>query len=132
MVQKYMLQLPSSRVQINGPKFDDNCRNIRAFLSTNRVPYHRVDTDRLLQSKTASLSQEKASSSIVVDDEIRVSHPPTVRKVAESLGFQTIPKRSVYDIVIIGGGPAGLAAADGGVVGWGGPGDECTQVPDCP
>ena len=40
-----------------------------------------------------------------------VSGTPTVRKVAESLGFQTVPKLERYDTVIIGGGPAGLAAA---------------------
>ena len=39
IVQKYMLNLPSSRVQIIGSKFDDDCREIRAFLSMNRIPY---------------------------------------------------------------------------------------------
>jgi thioredoxin reductase (NADPH) len=38
VVQKYMLSLPSSRVQIVGSKFDDDCREIRTFLSMNRIP----------------------------------------------------------------------------------------------
>ena len=46
-----------------------------------------------------------------MDGSFCVSHPPTVRKVAEALGFQTAPHRQSYDVVIIGGGPAGLAAA---------------------
>ena len=31
--------------------------------------------------------------------------PPTVRKVAEALGFQITPKHQSYDVVIVGGGP---------------------------
>ena len=111
IVQKYMLQLPSSRVQIIGSQFDNDCREIRSFLSTNRVPYEWIDTDDNQQPQQASPSRGKAGPSIIVDHLHHVSHPPTVRKVAEALGFQTIPERALYDVVIIGGGPAGLAAA---------------------
>ena len=111
MVQKYMLQLPSSRVQIIGSKFDASCRDIRTFLSTNQIPYQWTDSDRSRQSGFAATSHGDVSPSIIVDDVHTVSRPPTVRKVAESLGFQTIPKLKRYDTVIIGGGPAGLAAA---------------------
>jgi thioredoxin reductase (NADPH) len=38
VVQKYMLNLPSSRVQIVGSRFDGDCREIRTFLSMNRIP----------------------------------------------------------------------------------------------
>ena len=111
MVQKYMLQLPSSRVQIIGSKFDDSCRDIRTFLSTNQIPYQWTDSARSRQSGLAAASRGYATPSIIVDDVHTVSGTPTVRKVAESLGFQTIPKLERYDTVIIGGGPAGLAAA---------------------
>jgi thioredoxin reductase (NADPH) len=111
VVQKYMLNLPSSRVQIVGSKFDDDCREIRTFLSMNRIPYEWVDRDRSAQLALADPARDVAGLSVIVDDSFCVSHPPTVRKVAEALGFQTAPLHQCYDVVIVGGGPAGLAAA---------------------
>jgi thioredoxin reductase (NADPH) len=111
VVQKYMLNLPSSRVQIVGSKFDDDCREIRTFLSMNRIPYEWADRDRSAHLAPTDQACDVAGLSVVVDESICVSNPPTVRKVAEALGFQTAPHRRNYDVVIIGGGPAGLAAA---------------------
>ncbi len=47
---------------------------------------------------------------VVVDQEICLSESPTVRDVARALGYQTAPKSDGYDVVIVGAGPAGLAA----------------------
>src|SRR5580700_10605999 len=110
-VQKYMLNLPSSRVKIVGSKFDNDCREIRNFLSMNRIPYEWVDRDRSALLASADPACDVAGLSVVVEGSFCVSHPPTVRKVADALGFQTAPHHQNYDVVIIGGGPAGLAAA---------------------
>src|ERR1700722_6387720 len=99
VVQKNMLNLPSSRVQIVGSKFDGDCREIRTFLSMNRIPYEWVDRERHPQSAPTDQACEVASLSVVVDGSFCVSHPPTVRKVAEALGFQTAPHRQNYDVV---------------------------------
>jgi thioredoxin reductase (NADPH) len=111
VVQKYMLNLPSSRVQIVGSKFDADCREIRTFLSMNRIPYEWVDRERSPQLTSTHPACDVSRLSVVVDGSFCVSHPPTVRKLAEALGFQTAPHRQSYDVAIIGGGPAGLAAA---------------------
>lgn len=111
VVQKYMLNLPSTRVQIVGSKFDEGCREIRSFLSMNRIPYEWVDHSRDARLVLADGACDVVGLSVVVDGTFCVNHPPTVRKVAEALGFQTAPHRQTYDVVIIGGGPAGLAAA---------------------
>ena len=47
-VQKYMLDLPSSRVQIVGSKFDDGCRDIRTFFARERFAMDSIHHQHLL------------------------------------------------------------------------------------
>jgi hypothetical protein len=91
VVQKYMLSLPSSRVQIVGSKFDDDCREIRTFLSLNRIPYEWADRDRSAHLAPTDQACEVAGLSVVVDGSFCVSDPPTVRKVAEALRPNAFP-----------------------------------------
>jgi thioredoxin reductase (NADPH) len=95
--QELARETPSSRVQISGSKYDDNCRAIRAFLSANRIQYDW------------SLSMPETGIAVAIDG--ATLEDPTVRRVAEGLGFQTVPKHQHYDIIIAGAGPAGMAAA---------------------
>jgi thioredoxin reductase (NADPH) len=99
IAQKLARETPSSRVQITGSKYDNNCRAIRAFLSANRIQYDY------------SPSITEPESDITVSVEGTALENPTVRRVAEALGFQTVAKHQQYDIVIAGAGPAGMAAA---------------------
>jgi thioredoxin reductase (NADPH) len=92
-------EVPSSRVQISGSKYDDKCRAIRAFLSANRIQY----------DYRPSITEPE--SDIKVSVEGTSLENPTVRRVAEALGFQTVPKDQQYDVIIVGAGPAGMAAA---------------------
>jgi thioredoxin reductase (NADPH) len=46
-----------------------------------------------------------------VDSSTYLGDPLTVRKVAEALGIRTFPAKADHDVVVVGGGPAGLAAA---------------------
>jgi thioredoxin reductase (NADPH) len=99
LAQKLARETPSSRVQISGSKYDDKCRAIRAFLSANRIQYDWQP------------SGTEPETGIIVSVEGTSLENPTVRRVAEVLGFQTVPKRQQYDIIIAGAGPAGMAAA---------------------
>jgi thioredoxin reductase (NADPH) len=99
MAQDLARDTPSSRVDISGSKYDTNCRAIRAFLSANRIQYDWRP------------SITDSESGIAVSVEGTLLESPTVRRVAEALGFQTVPKHQHYDIIIAGAGPAGMAAA---------------------
>jgi thioredoxin reductase (NADPH) len=99
LAQKLAREIPSSRVYISGSKYDNNCRAIRGFLSANRIQYDWEPT------------MVEPESGIRVSVEGTPLESPTVRRVAEALGFQTVPKHLHYDIIIAGAGPAGMAAA---------------------
>jgi thioredoxin reductase (NADPH) len=110
-VQDWAREAPSSRVLVVGSQFDTDCRDIRTFLSSNRIPYEWVDREREPGRVPSCMSHELSGPAVVVDRAYCVGQPPTVRKVAEALGIRTAPAREKYDVVVVGGGPAGLAAA---------------------
>ena len=101
MAQDIVRETPSFRVAISGSKYDPTCRGIRSFLSANRIQYEWSPTR----------PEPDVATEITVIVEGTPLANPTVRRVAEALGFQTVPKQEQYDVVIVGAGPAGMAAA---------------------
>jgi thioredoxin reductase (NADPH) len=108
-VQKFTKETPSSRVLLVGTRYDSDCRDIRVFLSANRIPYEWVDAEREPERMPACMAGEYSGPSVIVDRAYCVE-VPTVRSVAEALGIRTTPRYEEYDVVIAGAGPAGLAA----------------------
>jgi thioredoxin reductase (NADPH) len=107
--QKYAKTVPSSRVLILGTQHEADCRDIRAFLSANRIPYEWVDREREPQRVPDGVPPDSGCPAVVIDGHI-FTHPPSVREIAEALQIQTQPTRDRYDVVIAGAGPAGMAA----------------------
>jgi len=108
-LQQHSISLPSSRVQIFGRKRDTDCHDLRAFLAANRIVYEWVDRDRQSERVPAGLSEDPGCPGVVVDGQV-FAEAPTVREIAQALQLQTHPKRESYDLVIVGAGPAGMAA----------------------
>jgi thioredoxin reductase (NADPH) len=109
LIQQRSLSLPTSRVLIFGRNKDEDCHNIRAFLSANRIPYEWIDRDRHPEQLPAGISDDPDCPAVTVDGQL-FSEPPTTRQVADALQLQTKPNRDSYDVVIVGAGPAGMAA----------------------
>ena len=110
-IQEFVRENPASRVLVIGSQYDTDCRDIRSFLSINRIPYEWVDRQREPDRIPSCMPPGMDGPAVVIDRERCVGQPPTVRKVAEALGFRTEPKEEHYDVVVVGAGPAGLAAA---------------------
>ncbi len=111
MIQEYVMDKPASRVLVVGSQYDTDCRDIRSFLSINRIPFEWVDRAREPERVPSCMPAGMTGPAVVIDNHHCVGQPPTVRKVAEALGFRTTPQSEHYDVIVVGAGPAGLAAA---------------------
>ncbi len=89
---------------------------IRDFLTRNQVPYAWLDPTEDAEGKKLAASLEgsepidPAIPMILFADGSTLRDPST-RQIAEKVGLQTKAALPFYDVVIVGGGPAGLAAA---------------------
>jgi thioredoxin reductase (NADPH) len=108
-VQKFASEIPISRVLLVGTQYEKECRDIRAFLSANRIPYEWIDGEREPERLPTCMAGEYDGPTVIVDQQYCVE-TPTVRSVAQALGIRTAPRFEDYDVVVAGAGPAGLAA----------------------
>jgi thioredoxin reductase (NADPH) len=105
--------LESGGVRIIGHRFSKETHDLRDFLARNRVPGRWLDVERdgdareLL--KVVGSDAEHLPVALLEDG--GVLERPTVLELAERLGVAVAPTQDHYDLVIVGGGPAGLAAA---------------------
>jgi thioredoxin reductase (NADPH) len=98
------------RLTLGGPRFDEATSAARRFLTRNQVHFDWVQPNTLEFARLWPKADGDAWPLIRLDDGQEMVRP-AMRALAETLGLQTCPKHEEYDVAIIGGGPAGLAAA---------------------
>jgi thioredoxin reductase (NADPH) len=103
----------ASDVRVVGHRWSERSHDIKRFLASNHVPYRWYDIERdaeaqrlrdLAQATTADLPL------VLVPDGDTLRSPSTL-DLAGALGLRTSAQQPLYDVCIVGGGPAGLAAA---------------------
>jgi thioredoxin reductase (NADPH) len=87
---------------------------IRDFLTRNQVPYTWLDPDSDEDGRRLAASLDEpvdATRPVIVLPDGRSLRDPPNRELADAIGMSTHAALPFYDLVIVGGGPAGLAAA---------------------
>jgi thioredoxin reductase (NADPH) len=103
---------PKPRVIMVGNRWDTACTGLRQFLARNQISYDWIalDAPELTARWPGERPAEEDCPALRFVD-ATVLYRPAPRKLAGLLGLQTQPRFAEYDTMIIGGGPAGLAAA---------------------
>ena len=103
----------SSDVRVVGHRWSDRSHEIKVFLARNHIPYRWYDVERDPEgARLAGLAGATAAQLplLLVPDGQTLQAPSTL-EVAAALGLRTTADQPLYDVCIVGGVPAGLAAA---------------------
>jgi len=103
---------PAAQVLVVGERWDSASHDLRRFLARNQVPYEWLtpDAPELAAQWPAPRPAGTELPALLLADGTTLVQPQA-REVARRLGLQTSARLAEYDTVIVGGGPAGLAAA---------------------
>ena len=102
-----------AEIKVYGVPWCPDCRRTKAFLAEHRTPYDWIDIDEDAASLRTVEALQNGGHSIptVVFEDGSFLVEPSNEEVARKLGLALEPERLSYDLAIVGGGPAGLAAA---------------------
>jgi thioredoxin reductase (NADPH) len=111
-LQGIAAERPRPRVTIVGTRWDTDCAGLRKFLARNQISFEWLtpDTPELAANWPGPTPAESACPMLRLNDGTLLEKP-SPRELARLLGLQTKPGADEYDTVVIGAGPAGLAAA---------------------
>jgi thioredoxin reductase (NADPH) len=103
----------TSDVRVVGHRWSDRGHDLKMFLARNHVPYRWYDIERdAAAQRLLELAQASPADLplVLVPDGDALASPSTL-ELAGALGLRTSARQPLYDVCIVGGGPAGLAAA---------------------
>lgn len=104
---------PFRGIRIIGYQWSPRSHAIKDFLSGNLIPYRWLDveTDSEATDMLETLSLTRDDLPVVIMEEGDVLSKPTTADVGVKLGMEVKARQPMYDVAIIGAGPAGLAAS---------------------
>jgi thioredoxin reductase (NADPH) len=111
-LQELAADEPAPQATVVGERYDNACREVRQFLDRNGISFDWV-TPAEAHAGACAVDTSNVGDVFptVIFGDGRILAQPEKRELAKRLGLTTVPALAEYDTVIIGGGPAGLAAA---------------------
>jgi thioredoxin reductase (NADPH) len=106
-------EVPFDGIRVLGTTWSPATYETKAFLARNEVPYRFLDIERdaAAAQTVAKAHATEAKLPVVILPDDSVLLQPSKPELAAAAGIHTTPEAPFYDLAIVGGGPAGLAAA---------------------
>lgn len=101
-------------LRVIGSRFSSEAHQIRDFLVRNCIPFDWLEVDQDEEEVRRILNVSEVQSSrlpVVVFPDGTKQTRPTNAEIAQKIGLKVRPEGQFYDLIIVGGGPSGLAAA---------------------
>ncbi len=105
--------MTEANITLYGAHWCPDCRRAKKFLGEQFIPYEWVDIEQDKQGEALVLAKNNGKRIIptVIFADGTVLVEPSNAELAKKLGLKTEARMAYYDLIIVGGGPAGLTAA---------------------
>jgi thioredoxin reductase (NADPH) len=105
---------PYNGIRLLGARWSADAHELRDFMGRNRIPFQWMDidnraNDREIDDLMKALGEENNFPAVVFEDGTHLCRPG-IAELAAKIGLRTTSEKPFYDLIIVGGGPAGLAA----------------------
>jgi thioredoxin reductase (NADPH) len=106
-------RMPFQGIRVLGHRWSPQTHQIKEFLGRNQVPYQWLDIEKVAETRSLLQSTHATEEQlpVVIFPDGTSLIQPTTSQVAQKVGFRTKAEQPFYDLIVIGAGPAGLAAA---------------------
>ena len=100
-------------VRVIGHRWSPKSHQAKEFMARNQVPYAWLDLEKEPEAARllAQLAIESPELPLLIFPDGEFLQAPSNQEIAEKVGLQTRAENELYDLVVVGAGPAGLAAA---------------------
>ena len=105
--------VPYDGIRVAGTLWSASSHSVKDFLARSQIPYQWLDIERDAEARALveASAQGRALLPVVFFPDGTTLTAPDLRALAEKVGLRTPATQPFYDLIIIGAGPAGLAAA---------------------
>lgn len=98
-------------IKVMGHAFTPKAHHLKDFLAGNLIPYQWLDLDKSQSARELCERNNISSYPAIFFEDGTILQDPDIKEVGKKIGLNLTPSSDLYDVAIIGAGPAGLAAA---------------------